>query len=175
MEWEVKGGSLSERNPFSEIAQGLSKKGVTHSSIYTTLAALSLMYDIKNADVTTPTVLAGFNALRSAAVHVDGGTKLAPLFLKLLKDSSSVFRASFILEADLAERVKRLQGRRDQQTRNDMKIISEPERVLRLDDTLLRLGVKYLGSEAVDTTNLPANEVADLLADRYFQIITNDI
>lgn len=175
LDWKIRTGSLSESNPYLNLARNLNKKGITHPALFTTLALLSLAHDVKNADTSSPTILAGFNALRSAAHHESNDTKVKGLFMKLLRDASPLIGHSFVLEASLEERVRRLAGRPEQQTKADRLLLEKPDEVLRTDGHLLRLGIKYLSSEQIETTNLRPDGVADKLVARYLERISTDI
>jgi hypothetical protein len=127
--------------------------------------ARSVIYDLENwSPKTVRQLQISYTGVRSASYRAGFPDGLGPVFEELLK-YSPLFDNAFLLTANVEARKERLAQRGEQATNHDRLIITEPERVARMDASMLQQAGRMMGATIIDTSQMNQDEVAALVKD----------
>ncbi len=175
--WEIRRNRLSENNPIHDLADSLRKADTYDPETIGNLYYVALLADISTfRRPTVDTIQDSTIILRSIAYHTVRNTpRLPELFIDLMRLHPK-FDASFVFTANIEQRrarlAKRMRETPEQVSVEDMMVIEKPERFLAMEQCLINVAIRSLGSKIIDTSQLSPEAVLAIINSEVSQKIT---
>ncbi|MFH1970779.1 MAG: hypothetical protein ABIJ05_00120 [Patescibacteria group bacterium] len=168
-DWEIRRSTLLENNPIYRFTNNLYKNNEATTETLGFLYLAALLHDIENFEWPKKNIIQDSTIiLRSIAYYtVNQNPRILEAFENLIPKHPK-FSASFILDANMEERLKRLEKRlntNEKISSGDLMIKTDPTKFIALNNCLIDSARRIFNSKIIDTSNTNVSSVVQLLDD----------
>lgn len=166
-DWEIRRSTLLENNPIYRFTNNLYKNNEATTEILGFLYLSALSHDIEHFEWPKKNIIQDSTIiLRSIAYYtVNQNPRILEAFEDIIPKHPK-FSASFILDASMEERLRRLEKRlktTEQISSGDLMIKTDPTKFIALNNCLIDTAKRIFHSKIIDTSNINISSVAQLL------------
>lgn len=161
--WEIHNKKLSKINPIFDFTSNLGRQEIYQADVLGHMYIAALIDDLNRFKRDKNIILDSTILLRSMNYYKEHGyERIVEEFEKLAYQYPRPDKF-FYLTADIETRKRRLFKRINEfpglVSSNDMLVVNNPERFIRMDESLKNLSIKYFKSEVIDTSKMDEKEV----------------
>lgn len=166
LSWEINDKRLTKINPVYDFAWEIGKKKIIDSTSLGYLYLSALFEDIRNFKLEGNIIQDSTLLLRSMNYYktIGNNPDLVKSFAEIAP-RHPIPDKSFYLTADIDVRRSRLDKRIKEMptklTSNDLMIRDNPDKFIKIDESLKELSIKYFNSQVIDTSNMSEMDVVE--------------